>query len=139
SCNTCETSSVTQQDVRFPSVADVIGIHERAMQEAGQPPAALVREDALQSAIHHPRNLGWYAGAGLAEQVVQFMIHVAMAHPFVDGNKRTAVRSAEVFLELNGVSIPTDEAYFRFADMLIEWIASADELRSGKTNELIEL
>jgi death-on-curing protein len=30
-------------------------------------------------------------------------------HPFVDGNKRTALASALVFLELNGISISARE------------------------------
>lgn len=125
--------------ISYLSVADVIAIHEVAMRESEQSPAPLVREEALQSAVHHPRNLAWYSGAGLAEQVVEFLMHVAMAHAFVDGNKRTAVRSAEVFLELNGVSIPDAETYLRFADNLVEWIAASPENRPRIQEELITL
>lgn len=125
--------------ISYLSVADVIAIHEVAMRESEQSPAPLVREEALQSAVHHPRNLAWYSGAGLAEQVVEFLMHVAMAHAFVDGNKRTAVRSAEVFLELNGVSIPDAETYLRFADNLVEWIAASPEDRPRIQEVLITL
>jgi len=131
--------SASDSDIRYLSVADVVALHEVAMTESDQSPTALVREDALQSAVHHPRNLGWYAQATLSEQVVEFMIHIAMAHPFVDGNKRTAVRSAEVFLELNGVSIPDHEAYRRFADLLVGWIAAATEQRPAVHDELVAL
>lgn len=125
--------------ISYLSVADVIAIHEVAMRESEQSPAPLIREEALQSAVHHPRNLAWYSGAGLAEQVVEFLMHVAMAHAFVDGNKRTAVRSAEVFLELNGVSIPDAETYLRFADNLVEWIAASPEDRPRIQEVLITL
>lgn len=125
--------------ISYLSVADVIAIHEVAMRESEQSPAPLVREEALQSAVHHPRNLAWYSGAGLAEQVVEFLMHVAMAHAFVDGNKRTAVRSAEVFLELNGMSIPDAETYLRFADNLVEWIAASPEDRPRIQEVLITL
>lgn len=125
--------------IRYLSTADVIAIHEVAMRESDQSPTALVREDALQSAVHHPRNLGWYAQAELAEQVVEFMIHIAMAHAFIDGNKRTAVRSAEVFLELNGVSIPAYNDYIQFADLLVSWIAAPHDERSAIKEALITL
>jgi death-on-curing protein len=115
----------------------VIAIHEVAMRESDQSPTALVREDALQSAVHHPRNLGWYAQADLAEQVVEFMIHIAMAHAFVDGNKRTAVRSAEVFLELNGISIPGYADYIHLADLLVSWIAAQHDQRPKIQSALI--
>ena len=127
-----------ESGLRYLSVADVIAIHEVAMMESDQSPTALVREDALRSAVHHPRNLAWCAQATLAEQVVEFMIHIAMAPAFVDGNKRTAVRSAEVFLELKDVSIPEYKSYIRFADLLIAWIA-APENRDDIQGELISL
>ena len=31
--------------------------------------------------------------------------HLCLNHPFVDGNKRTALAAALVFLELNGITI----------------------------------
>lgn len=34
---------------------------------------------------------------------VAYLFHIAQNHPFVDGNKRAAVMSALVFLNLNGV------------------------------------
>ncbi len=42
-----------------------------------------------------------------------YLFHICQNHPFVDGNKRTALASALVFLELNGVSIsdPEEQLY----------------------------
>ena len=42
-----------------------------------------------------------------------YAFHLAQNQPFVDGNKRTAMLAAIVFLDLNGVEIPeaTDELY----------------------------
>ena len=39
--------------------------------------------------------------------------HICQNHPFIDGNKRTALASALVFLDLNGISIldPEDKLY----------------------------
>lgn len=130
---------MAESGLRYLSVADVMAIHDVAMDESDQLPTALVREGALQSAVHHPRNLAWYEQADLAEQAVEFMIHVAMAHAFVDGNKRTAVRSTEVFLKLNGVSIPDYQVYIRFADLLVSWIAAPEDKRPKIGRDLIGL
>jgi death-on-curing protein len=34
-----------------------------------------------------------------------YAFHLAQNHPFIDGNKRTALAAALVFLELNGIGI----------------------------------
>jgi death-on-curing protein len=38
-----------------------------------------------------------------------YAFHISQNHPFVDGNKRTALAAALVFLELNGISISDPE------------------------------
>ncbi len=42
-----------------------------------------------------------------------YLFHIVSNHPFVDGNKRTGVLAAMVFLDLNGVTIedPGGELY----------------------------
>jgi death-on-curing protein len=43
-----------------------------------------------------------------------YAFHICQNHPFIDGNKRTALASALVFLELNGISISdTQEKLYR--------------------------
>jgi len=39
-----------------------------------------------------------------------YLFHFVRNHPFVDGNKRTGVVAALVFLEMNGVEFAADEA-----------------------------
>ena len=41
----------------------------------------------------------------LYEMAAAYAFHLCQNHPFVDGNKRVALASALVFLELNGVEI----------------------------------
>jgi len=38
-----------------------------------------------------------------------YLFHITQNHPFVDGNKRTGLASALVFLELNDVAIEIDD------------------------------
>jgi len=67
----------------------------------------------LQSALSMPQ-----AGAGnqyfhadLFEMAAAYLFHIVRNHPFVDGNKRTGVTAALVFLEMNGIEIrASDEA-----------------------------
>ncbi|HLW01798.1 MAG TPA: type II toxin-antitoxin system death-on-curing family toxin [Ktedonobacterales bacterium] len=67
---------------------------------------ALVRDEhGLQSAVARPQMVAYYQGADLAEQATVLIEGLAMSHPFVDGNKRTAAVAAITFLRLNGASL----------------------------------
>jgi len=45
----------------------------------------------------------------LYEMAAAYAFHISQNHPFVDGNKRTALAAALVFLELNGISLDDPE------------------------------
>jgi death on curing protein len=61
----------------------------------------------LESAIHAPKNAFFYLGGGcdLFDLAAAYVFHVAKAHAFTDGNKRTAYITALYFLYLNGVEV----------------------------------
>ena len=44
----------------------------------------------------------------LFEMAAAYLFHLAMNHPFVDGNKRTALAACLVFLDLNGIELDAD-------------------------------
>jgi len=52
-----------------------------------------------------------------------YAFHLCQNHPFVDGNKRTALASALVFLELNGIAVSDPEG--RLYDAMLS-LASGD-------------
>ncbi len=56
---------------------------------------------------------GKYLHVDLYEMAAAYAFHLCQNHPFVDGNKRVALASALVFLDLNGVTIedPDDRLY----------------------------
>lgn len=62
----------------------------------------LHRMDALESALERPRNAAAYEEADLVEQAGTLLWGLVRNHPFVDGNKRTALVVTRVFLRLNG-------------------------------------
>lgn len=93
---------------RFLSVEDVLLIHEDTIRhERGLPG---VRDHGLlESAVMMAREhfVGAYLHRTIAEQAAAYLLHVCCNHPFVDGNKRSAVLAALVFLRPNGVvSLP---------------------------------
>ena len=67
----------------------------------------------LESAAMHPCNVWLYAGGDLFDIAAAYAFHLAEAQAFVDGNKRSGMGAALVFLEGNGVSVPeaTEELY----------------------------
>ena len=69
----------------------------------------------LSSALAMPSSSfeGKYLHKDLFEQAAAYAFHICQNHPFVDGNKRTALAAALVFLYLNGIELddPKEELY----------------------------
>ena len=114
----------------FPTIEEVIEFHDALISEFGG--ATGVRDEgALASAIMRPQ-MGYYDT--LIEEAAALMESLAMNHPFVDGNKRTAFAVTEAFLRMNGyfIECTSEDAYaffmqlfetnsFRFAE-LAAWL-----------------
>jgi death-on-curing protein len=124
---------------RYLTVAEAIALYDEAMAESGQPSAPLVREDALQRALHHPRNLAYYEDAGLAEQAVDLALEIALAHAWVDGNKRISVYCFRIFLQANGLATPDRAALLEFAKAFVETVGAKPEDRATLIADLVEL
>ncbi len=114
----------------FPTIEEVVTIHELAVREFGGS-LGLRDQGALESALLRPQ-MGYYDG--LIEEAAALMESLAMNHPFIDGNKRTAFYATDTFLRKNGsyINCDNDEAHrffmhlfetnsFRFAQ-LKEWL-----------------
>lgn len=94
----------------FLSLADVVRIHVDQVERYGG--WAGIRDPGLlQSALAMPRASfgGEWLHRDLYEMAAAYAFHLCQNHPFVDGNKRTALACALVFLELNGISIEDPE------------------------------
>ena len=65
----------------------------------------------LESAIAQPQASfgGEWLHVDLYEMAAAYLFHIAKNHPFIDGNKRTALASALVFLKLNEIDIDAGE------------------------------
>ena len=66
---------------------------------------------SLESAIARPKHLATYKrGIAVPELAAAYAWGLLRNHPFVDGNKRTALAAMVVFLELNGWELGCSEA-----------------------------
>src|SRR5258705_3532620 len=92
----------------------VIAIHHRQISEHGGS-EGLRDEGLLASTLARPQNLLAYGRPrpDLAALAAAYAYGIARNHPFVDGNKRTALVAARTFLLVNGVNLQAsqDEKY----------------------------
>ena len=88
----------------FPTVEEVVAIHDIAAREFGGP-QSLRDQAALESALLRPQ-LGYYND--LLEEEAALTESLVMNHPFVDGNKRTAFYATDAFRRMNGQFVDCD-------------------------------
>ena len=68
--------------------------------------------EALIAAVHAPQatHEGEYL-LDLFDMAATYLVSLAVRHPFIDGNKRTAAATALTFLYINQINKPSQEAY----------------------------
>jgi len=93
---------------RYLTVQQVLFIHARLIETTGGEHG--VRDlGLLQSAVFRPQATfdGVDLYRDLFHKAAALMISLAQNHPFVDGNKRTAISAAALFLKQNGWRVET--------------------------------
>jgi death on curing protein len=95
---------------RFLSVDEVLAVHRRVVAEFGGDPGLRDR-GLLESAVAMPRASfgGAFLHRGFGAMAAAYFFHLCRHHPFVDGNKRVALATAEVFLLVNGYELRADD------------------------------
>ncbi len=98
--------AMRQRDRIFLTREQVEGIHDAQIARYGGS-SGLRDEGLLESALAQPGVSfgGVFVHDTLFAMAAAYLFHIARNHPFVDGNKRTALVSALVFLEVNGVVV----------------------------------
>ncbi len=100
--------------IRHLTVSAVKAIHAEALAAHGG--ASGIRDETLlESAVAAPQAtmMGKPLISDLIEIAAAYLFYLCRNHAFIDGNKRTALAAALVFLESNGlrpdVKLPVDE------------------------------
>ncbi len=92
--------------MRYLTIEQVLKLHERVVQQTGGD-SGIRDQGGLESAVAQPQMT--FSGSDLYPTIVEksaaLGFSLALNHPFVDGNKRTAHAAMEVFLVLNGFEI----------------------------------
>ena len=95
--------------MRYISVNEAKAIHEQQLALFGGT-AGIIDEGKLESALFRPVNIANYnQSASLCDLAAALGYAIAINHPFIDGNKRTAFVVMAVFLEINGASLIASE------------------------------
>jgi death-on-curing protein len=87
---------------------EVMELHARAIDTFGGS-HGLRDEGALESALIAAENRHFYAEADVIGCAAAYAYHLTQAHAFIDGNKRVAAVVAEIFLEVNSVTLDATE------------------------------
>jgi death-on-curing protein len=124
----------------FLTVEDVLEIHESQLERFGGG-AGLRDVGLLESAVAQPQASfgGEYVHGDIFEMAAAYLLHIVNNHAFVDGNKRTGLLAALVFLDTNGVSLPEEsellyELTMGVAEGRIPKSEVVDRLRELATN-----
>ena len=106
-----------QADVVWVREDVVLAVHLRQLAEHGGG-EGIRDEGLLKSALARPQNLLAYGDPppDLAGLAAAYAYGIARNHPFIDGNKRTALIVARLFLLLNGRNLlaTQEEKYSTF-------------------------
>lgn len=89
--------------IQFLSLAEVLLILEDQIRHYGGM-YGVTDLNLLSSAVYMPQAgfCGEYVHATIPAMAAAYAFHICQNHPFIDGNKRTALASSLVFLDING-------------------------------------
>jgi death-on-curing protein len=103
----------------------VLAIHDEQLAEHGGQPG--VRDAGLlESALGRPRNQHAYGEPSMTRLAASYAFGISRNRPFLDGNKRTSLVVAELFLELNGHQLTANDA---------QCVATFLQLAAGELSE----
>ena len=120
------------EDIIFLTLTEVMAIHQNQIDNYGGS-LGIKDQRMLDAALSQPKSgvIGRYLHPDIYSMAGAYLYHLAMDHPFIDGNKRVATVSALIFLELNNYELDVNE------DLLKETVFKVAAGQLSK-NELIE-
>ena len=112
-------------DWRWVALTTAQVLHGEQLEEHGGAEGA---RDAglLESALARPLNLAVYGDPDAAALAASYAFGIARNHPFIDGNKRTALVVSLLFLAKNGHQVQSSDA---------EMLAVFLDLAAGEISE----
>lgn len=105
------------QQILFLSMKDALAIHEDQISRYGGL-NGIRSTELLESAINEPQASfdNVYLYRNIYEMAACYLFGIIKNHPFVDGNKRTGIICATLFLRYNDIMIqPTRKEFYDLA------------------------
>jgi death-on-curing protein len=129
--------TATPDDCFHLSVDIVREIHAEAINKFGGLDG-IRDENLLTSAVLAPQSsFGGKSPYGdIVEVAAAYLFYICCNHPFLDGNKRTAMMAAIVFLRLNGIEPLSDSE--RWEELMLD-VAAGKLDRDATTRRLRKL
>ena len=91
------------ESISYLSADDIQAIHELIVEANAETTAGVTSPGDIEYAVEHIQEGQFGQGPkSLHEKSFQLLRLIAANHPFVDGNKRTALMSTRIFYALNG-------------------------------------
>ena len=92
--------------IKFLTLSEVLLILEDQIRNYGGTYGVRDR-NLLSSAIYMPESIfdGKYLHETVPAMAAAYAFHICQNHPFIDGNKRAALASSLVFLDINGYEL----------------------------------
>ncbi len=125
----------------FVSKSMVLSIHARQIERFGGTPG-IRDEGLLESALAQPQATfaGDFLHRTISEQAAAYLYHIAMNHPFIDGNKRTAFAVMDTFLRLNGCALNlTDDGVYDLLMRVAQGTMTKEELSTDFESCIVEI
>jgi death-on-curing protein len=116
-----------KENIDFLTLAEAIEIHKNQIDLYGGE-SGLRDYNLLSSAIYFPQSTfdNQLLHKSLFDMAAAYIYHISENHPFIDGNKRTALVCGLVFLDFNGIEI--DDPHGQLYKMMMK-------VASGKSNK----
>ena len=92
----------------FLTLAEVLRLHTMSLERYGGM-VGLRDSGALEAAVEQPKNTYLYGRGDLFDIAAAYAFRIAQAQACIDGNKRTAVAAALMFLKVNRITTIYDQ------------------------------
>ena len=121
--------------IRHPTVDDVITVHD-VVEANGQTESGVLNVGDVEYAIEFVREGQFGSGPeSLHEKAFHLLRLLVANHPFVDGNKRTALATTVLFYEMNGIEFRYDR---EVKDILKAFGTNANEVSQSRVTSYLE-
>ena len=108
------------REIRYPTLEQVERLHDRILELTGGEPGHLSKSN-LEYLLEAVKSIGerLEKRKAIVKKATYLLHNLVTLHPFINGNKRTALELVRLFLRLNGYNLEAkpDEVYTLLAGL----------------------